>query len=145
MVSLSKSIFGFQQEHFITLALVIVRIPAESPWPETVYAPHNASVHINCTLETQGMPFWAINVADFNSDLQFATQGELLNNRGLYELPRIDTPGMPLILRLLINDTGVNNNTVIKCSSLIVGVREMQTTLYLYGMSSMLHVKVLFN
>ena len=121
------------------MALVLVRVPAESPWPETVYAPHNASIYINCALESQVMPFWAINVADFNSDLQFATQGELLHNRGLYELPPIDTPGMSLVLTLLINDTEVNNNTVIKCSSLIVGVRQMQTTLYLYGMSSTLH------
>ena len=123
------------------MALVLVRVPAESPWPETAYAPHNASIYINCALESQVMPFWAINVADFNSDLQFVvpTQEELLNNRGLYELPPTDTPGMSLVLTLLINDTGVNNNTVIKCSSLTVGVRQIQTTLYLYGMSSTLH------
>ena len=119
--------------NFTVLVLVLVRVPAESPWPGTVHMPHNASVYINCTLESLDLPFWAINVADFpTTDLQFSEANkEQLNSRGLYELPVIRTPGMPPILRLLINDTGANNNTVIKCSRLSVGVR--QTTLYLYG------------
>ena len=67
----------------IVLALVLVRVPAESRWPETVYAPQNASVYINCTLESQDTPFWAISLADFNTDLQFSvvpSQRQVLNN-----------------------------------------------------------------
>lgn len=110
-----------------------VRVPAES-WPKIVYMPHNASVYINCTLESQGSLFWSIKHADFLIDLQFSdTTRQELNNRGLYELSPI--PGMAPILRLLINETEVNNNTEIKCSSLDVTVDVRQTTLYLYGMS----------
>jgi hypothetical protein len=98
--------------------------------------PHNASVYINCTLESQGLLFWSIKHADFPLDLQFSeTTRQELNNRGLYELPPI--PGMAPILRLLINETEVNNNTEIKCSSLEIDVGVRETTLYLYGMSCM--------
>ena len=139
MVSIPKIKLWLLSEAFhlaITLlALVLVRVPAESPWPETLYAPHNASIYINCTLgrESQETPFWAISLADIDTELQFfaPSQRQRLNNRGLYELPQIETPGMPPILRLFINNTSVNNNTVIKCSSLNDGIH--QTTLYLYG------------
>ena len=94
--------------------------------------PHNANVYINCTLERQSTPFWEIRLADFTTDLRFsdlANQRQTLKDRGVCNLPLIR--GMLPILRLLVNKTEVNNNTVIRCSDL--STSDRQTTLYLYG------------
>lgn len=138
MVSTSKiKLWLYQLEAIFHLSLLwflflIVRVPAESPWPEIVHMPYNANVYINCTLERQSTPFWEISLADFTLDLRFsdeANQRQTLKDRGVYNLPLI--PGMPPILRLLVNKTEVNNNTVIKCSDF--SNDDRQTTLYLYG------------
>ena len=138
MVSTSKiKLWLYQLEAIFHLSLLwflflIVLVPAESPWPEIVHMPHNANVYINCTLERQNTPFWEISLADFTLDLTFsdeANQRQILKDRGVYNLPLI--PGMPPILRLLVNKTEVNNNTVIKYSDL--SNDDRQTTLYLYG------------
>ena len=98
-----------------------------------MYVPHNASVHINCTTDSDS-PFWAIDLPgdQLTTPFQFATRGKVLNDYGLYELPRIGTPGMPPTLRLLVNDTEINNQTVIECVGENVA---RQTTVYLYGIS----------
>ena len=47
------------------------------------------------------------------SPIQFGSQGEDLNAHGLY---KVEEPGTPTnIVRLLINNTAVNNQTVINC------------------------------
>ena len=97
-----------------------------------VYVPHNASIHIICTTDSAS-PFWSIDPAGDQLDMtffQFVTGSDVLNDYGMYELPRIETPGMPPTLRLLINETVFNNQTVIQCIGRTV-VR--QTTVYLYG------------
>jgi hypothetical protein len=48
-------------------------------------------------------------------NLTVANHEEQLNAHSVYQLPRIETPGMPLTLRLLINDTVRNNQTEIQC------------------------------
>ena len=100
----------------------------EPEWPRTVYVPRNASVFINCNTNSSNS-FWAIDLAgdDFNVFLPFATSREYLNDHGVYELER---PGMLSALRLLINNTEINNQTMIRCYG---GTKLHQTTLYLYS------------
>ena len=54
---------------------------ADQSWPGFVYVPHNASVYINCTTDSNN-PFWSIGPAEdeLDSFLQFSTRGEALNN-----------------------------------------------------------------
>ena len=72
------------------------------------------------TVTIHSHAFWSIDPAgdQLMTQFQFAIRGEVLNDHGLYELPRIETPGMPPTLRLLINDTEVNNQTVINLNAL---------------------------
>lgn len=109
---------------------VEVPVAAEQPsWPRIVYVPHNASVYINCTTDSSD-PFWSINPAEdeLDSFLQFATRGEDLNNEGLYEIEV--APGMTHTLRLLINNTEINNQTKIECVGRTV---TLKTVVFLYG------------
>ena len=91
--------------------------------------PQNSTIIINCTTDSD-TPFWSIDPAGDQlgmTFIQFATRSEELKAHGVYELPRIETPGMPPTLRLLINDTENNNQTVIQC----VGSNVLhQTTVY---------------
>ena len=96
--------------------------------------PHDASVYINCTLESQNTPIWLINLAGgVGIAIPFDTS---FNDHGLYELPGVERQGMSPILRLLINDTAVNNKTMINCYA-ERNVELRQTTLYVYGISCM--------
>ena len=103
---------------------------ADQSWPRFVYVPHNASVYINCTTDSNN-PFWSIDPADdeLETPLQFATRGEALNNEGLYDIEVLGGT-VPPTLRLLINNTELNNQTVIEC----VGERvNLRTVIFLYG------------
>jgi hypothetical protein len=104
-----------------------VEVAAERSWPTFVYVPHNASVYINCTTDSSS-PFWVVNPAEDGLDisLQFATRGEALNNEGLYDL----NVAAEMTLRLLINNTEVNNQTKIECVGETVHLR---TVIFLYG------------
>ena len=81
--------------------------------------PRNSDVEMNCTVavDNSNTPFWAIDLANDSRDiqLQFSNRKQQLNAHGVYELPKIETPGMPSTLRLLINDTTINNQTEINC------------------------------
>ena len=95
--------------------------------------PQTSTVLFNCTTNSDS-PLWSINLDNdsITTQLQFSTRGAELNAHGLYELPQIETPGMPPTLRLLINDTAGNNQTEIHCD----GEDESNlTTLFVYGMS----------
>ena len=93
--------------------------------------PNGSNVEINCTaaVGTADPPFWSIDLATDSSTtrLQFTNRKRQLNAHGVYELPRIETP---LILRLLINDTAINNQTEIACDS---GPGTITTILYVFG------------
>ena len=122
---------------YMILPRVLVRVFGPQ-WPIRVFVSQNSSVQMNCTLTDS--PFWSIDLAEDASTvpLQFVTRGELLNAHGVYELPQIETPGMPPTLRLLINDTARNNQTEIICA----GLREsIETTLFVDGMLH--HINVL--
>ena len=72
---------------------------------------------MNCTaLDETKLPTWSIDIASdvVMFPLQFATQDEDLNAHGLF---KIEEPGTPsTTVRLLINNTVVNNQTVIYCN-----------------------------
>jgi hypothetical protein len=104
-----------------------VEVAAEQLWPRFVYVPHNASVYINCITDSSS-PFWSIDPAEdgLDSFLPFTTRGEALNNEGLYNI----NVAAEMTLRLLINDTEVNNQTKIECVGETVVLR---TVIFLYG------------
>jgi hypothetical protein len=98
--------------------------------PNAILAPSGSNVEINCIeIDTDDSPFWSINLATDSSTahLQFTTRKDRLNNHGVYELSQIETP---LTLRLLINDTAINNQTEIICER---GAQSITTVLHVFG------------
>ena len=77
-----------------------------------ILVPNGSSVEIYCrAAHANDPPVWAIDLAadsSVNSYLQFSTRKGRLNDHGVYELPQI---AAPLTLRLLINNTAINNQT----------------------------------
>ena len=80
--------------------------------------PQDAYVLMNCTAGSHLSPVWSIDLANDSSSVQFqfGSRMELLNSHGFYELPKIEMSGTVIILRLLVNETTRNNETVIYCS-----------------------------
>jgi hypothetical protein len=103
------------------------------PWPVPyIFAPQESTIIINCTAVGEHA-FWSIDLANdsVSTQYQFSNREEILNDHGVYELPRIETPGMPATLRLMINDTAGNNQTEILCTD---GNNSIRTILFLIGM-----------
>ena len=98
-----------------------------------ILVPNGSNVEINCTatVGTADPPFWAIDLAADSSTtpLQFTNRKGQLNSHGVYELPRIETP---LTLRLLINDTAINNQTEIRCEP-GAGAETISTIFHVFG------------
>ena len=110
----------------------------------------HVELEINCTaaVGTQpgdDPPFWGIDPSadSSNIQLQFSTRKKRLNYYGVYELPRIETP-LTLTLRLLINDTAINNQTEIVCDR-GGGAQSSTTVLYVFGEFSVKSVIVIGN
>ena len=85
-------------------------VSVDEPWPvPQIFAPRESTVEIRCTAgERSYSPFWLIDQANDTKRyfLQFIRNQEgQLNAHNVYQLPQIETPGMPPTLRLLINDT----------------------------------------
>ena len=92
----------------------------DDPWSQPyLFVPQDATVQINCTADSTGSPFWAIDLANDSTSVQYQfgkpDQIEILNAHGIFELSRIETPET-IVTRLLINNTEVNNQTEIHCS-----------------------------
>ena len=102
------------------------------PWPVYIFAPRGSTIIINCTADSEHA-FWSIDLASdsVSSQHQFSSREDILNDHGVYELPQIETPGMPPTLRLIINDTTANNQTEILCTG---GNKTIHTTLFVIGM-----------
>ena len=87
------------------------------PWlAPYLFIPRDSTIEMNCTtLDETKSPTWSIDIASdvVMFPLQFASQGEDLNAHGLF---KIDDPGTPTMVRLLINNTEINNQTVINCN-----------------------------
>ena len=97
--------------------------------------PIGSDVGINCTaaVGTADPLFWGIDLAADSSNIQhqFATAKGKLNTYGVYEL--ISLIETPLTLRLLINDTAINNQTEINCYDR--GAQSTTTVLRVFGES----------
>lgn len=96
---------------------------AHEPWPHPyLFVPQDATVQINCTAD-HNSSFWAIDLANDSIQAQYqfkeAVQMEILNAYGVYELSTIETPKT---LRLLVNDTAINNQTKIICGRVYSGL-----------------------
>ena len=115
--------------------LFTVRVPGRA-WPTpSVLIPVNSTVLMNCTTNLS-LPYWLIDVPAAGigpkSFVDLGGQETFLNENGLYNLQEVSIDGGPSTLRLLINDTELNNQTVVKC---IAGNRDiLETTLFIYGM-----------
>jgi hypothetical protein len=100
-----------------------------------LFAPRESTVEIHCTAgERSYSPSWLIDLA--NDTKSFSLQSnrnheEQLNAHSVYQLPRIETPGMPPTVRLLINDTVRNNGTNIQCDRSATSVST--ATLFVLG------------
>ena len=95
--------------------------------------PLHSTVHLNCTLQSSSRPLWSIDLPDDSTSgrFQFDTQRRRLNAHGLYELPSITEAGMTT-LRLLVNNSTINNRTLIDC---VGGPGEsILTRLIVFGM-----------
>ena len=93
--------------------------------------PQNSTLKMNCTAADDGnTPFWAIGLHAMPAQAR-AGDGTIFKDHGFYVLPRIETQGMPPTLRLLINDTTINNQTEIICSD--QSVVKLSTTLFIFG------------
>ena len=110
----------------------------DEPWPVPhIFVPRESIVEIWCTAgERSYTPFWSIDLANDtkSSFLQFTdrnNQEEQINSQSVYQLPQIETLGMPPTLRLLINDTVRNNQTMIQCDRSATTVST--TTLFVIG------------
>ena len=100
--------------------------------------PLASTVLLNCTLPSSSDPLWS---ADLSSDstpvrFQFKTHSGKLNTYGLYELPNVTNheTGMTT-LRLVINNTAINNQTLIDCAGRFG--ESFLTTLFVFGMLCM--------
>ena len=96
---------------------LIYTVLVHEPWPVPyLFAPISSTIEISCTTISDS-PYWVIDLEGdaVTTHLQFSTRREKLNDHGVYELPRIETSGMPPThtLRLLINDTVGNNLSLI--------------------------------
>ena len=106
------------------ILLVVHTVQVSEPWPRPyLFVPQNSIIFMNCTSEHS--PFWAIDLPDEDTTQYRSSEREFITN-GFYELPAVETQGMPATLRLLINDTSRNNQTDITCS------RTMDTILIVF-------------
>ena len=99
------------------------------PWPsQQLFLPQNATVELRCTaLDAGDTPFWAADLAGDSKSVQFRAGDSEFNENGLYALPE---EGTPPTLRLLINDTARNNQTVVYCNR---DEMELSSILFVYG------------
>ena len=72
---------------------------------------------MSCTsLHQTKSPIWSIDLASDEGPFQhrFGSDGDdILHTNGLFKM---EEPGTPTLVRLLINNTAVNNQTVIHCN-----------------------------
>ena len=121
--------------------LFLYAVLVRDRWPTPfLFVPPKSSVQINCLADSTSLFFWAIDLASHSSHVQFqfATQGAILNTHGVYELPPIHTSENSTILRLLVNDTVKNNETIIHCTPAALTSDSIDTTLFVLGKSTII-------
>ena len=105
---------------------------------QTLPVPLASTVLLSCTSPTHSDPLWSVDLASDSSPVrfQFNTHSARLNARGLYELPSVtDHETRMTTLRLLINNTAMNNQTLIDCAGGLG--KSFLTTLFVLGMLCM--------
>ena len=105
-------------------------VTVHEPWPTPyVFVPRYSTIEMHCT-ENSGHDFlnvWSVDLGNDTLGIQYRGGDRQLKDHGIYELPSLNSSvGMPSVLRLLINDTNVNNETQIFCNM-------HSTTLFVYG------------
>ena len=96
--------------------MVIVQV--SEPWPASfLFIPRDSTIKMSCTsLHQTKSPIWSIDLASEEGPFQhrFGSDGDdILHTNGLFKM---EEPGTPTLVRLLINNTAVNNQTVIHCN-----------------------------
>ena len=93
---------------------VIHAVSVSSPWETSIYAPQSSLIRVNCTNKEihDSRLYWSIMLPDARVESQFdyPSSVNLLNNYGIYELPNVVDS-----IQLLINNTEGINGTTIKC------------------------------
>ena len=106
------------------------------PWPAPpLLVPRDSTIEMSCTsLDQTSPPIWSIDIASHGIvfPYQFGTPAAdaVLHNSGLF---KIVEPGTPTAERLLINNTAVNNQTMISCNR--HQGQPAITTLFVYSRS----------
>ena len=116
-------------------------MPQSGSPSQKLLVPLASTVVLNCTLASSCNPLWSVDLAGDSTPVrfQFNTHSAILNRHGLYELPSVTNheTGMNT-LRLLINDTADNNQTLIDCAQCAGGLGEsFLTTLLVFHMLCM--------
>ena len=93
---------------------VIHAVSVSSPWETSTYAPQSSLIRVNCTNKEihYSRLYWSIVLpgARVESQFDYPSSVNLLNNYGIYELPNVVDS-----IQLLINNTEGINGTTIKC------------------------------
>ena len=97
-----------------------------------IFVPRHSTVQIDCSINASVSPLLQITIVNMSSSLQFSMDGgqiETLHNHGLFQ--ETSDQSMPMSTKaLLINNTEINNQTIIRCA-----YRSTQhtITLFTYG------------
>ena len=99
-------------------------------WPQKLLVPQTSIVILNCTTNLPSA-YWGIRIQadNFQRELLFTDIGDnrkILNENGIYQF------NVPGTLRLKINETANNNQTVVWCLSRSHVILE--TTFFVFGM-----------
>ena len=120
--------------YYSNLIYVIINctVLVRDPWPKEYLAvTQGSTVRINCTANYSDNLFWTIDLGNDSTTVQYQFNPGyvVLNAHGLYELSRIETTDT-ITLRLLVNDTALNNQTNVLCYR---SMQALTTTLFVYS------------
>ena len=97
--------------------------------------PQNSTVFINCALGSDAeMPYFEVNIASFSQRARFVmSQGESqLNNHGLFLIQRPTSDSSLAVVE--INNTNINNGTIMRCTYFGNQGSDLVTSLLVYGL-----------
>ena len=91
---------------------IIHAVSVSSPWETSTYAPQSSLIRVNCTNKEilYSRLYWSIVLPGDRVESQFnyPSSVNLLNNHGIYELPNVVDS-----IQLLINNTeGINGTRI---------------------------------
>ena len=124
---------------------MVLAVVVNDPWPTPyLFIPDGSTVRMSCRADsTSPSFFWSIDLASDPSHVQFqfTTRGGMtLNADGVYQLPEETTSANITTLVLLINNTAINNGTIIHCSR---GTLSSMSTLLAFSKSTIIPMMVI--